>query len=121
MWTYLTQPFTFTWPGFATEELEPWEENGERWRRLRVAWPSGLATHSAEQTLYIGADGLIRRHDYNVEIMGGATGAHYVSDYREVSGIAVPTVRRVFPRAESDRALTEPLLVSMDLSEITFE
>src|SRR5688572_13653780 len=48
MWTYLTQPFTFAMPGFQTNELEPWEEAGQRWRRLRVVWPSYLATHSTE-------------------------------------------------------------------------
>src|SRR5437870_5795200 len=40
MWTYLTQPFTFALPGFLTEEIEPWEEAGRHWRRLRVSWPS---------------------------------------------------------------------------------
>jgi hypothetical protein len=57
MWTYLTQPFTFTLPGFETSELEPWDEAGQQWRRLRVAWPSYLATHSSEQTLYLNSDG----------------------------------------------------------------
>ncbi len=46
MWTYLTQPFTFTLPGFETSELGRWEEKGEQWRRLHVRWPSYLATHS---------------------------------------------------------------------------
>jgi hypothetical protein len=40
MWTYLTQPFTCTLPGFVTSALEPWDEPGQHWRRLRVAWPS---------------------------------------------------------------------------------
>jgi hypothetical protein len=44
-------------------------ENGEEWRRLHVVWPSYLATHSSEQTLYVGSDGLFRRHDYDVEII----------------------------------------------------
>ena len=39
MWTYLTQPFTYMLPGFETEEIDPWDEKGERWRRLRVTWP----------------------------------------------------------------------------------
>src|SRR3989442_12473412 len=71
MWTYLTQPFTFALPGFKTRELEPWDEDTQRWRRLRVTWPSHLATHSTEQTLYFDADGLLARHDYDVEISGG--------------------------------------------------
>jgi hypothetical protein len=36
---------------------------GEEWRRLHVVWPSYPATHSTDQTLYIGDDGVIRRHD----------------------------------------------------------
>jgi hypothetical protein len=60
-WTYLAQPSTFTLPGFATSELEPWQENGEQWRRLRVAWPGNLASLEAVLTVYVGEDGLIRR------------------------------------------------------------
>jgi hypothetical protein len=120
MWTYLTQPFTFTLPGFETRELDPWEEAGERWRRLRVIWPSYLATHSSEQTLYFNDDGQLARHDYDVEISGGSTAAHYASDYREISGIMLPTKHRIFPRNPDGQALDEPLIVSIDLSEIAF-
>ncbi len=118
MWTYLTQPFTFTMPGFQTSELEPWDEDGQRWRRLRVSWPSYLATHSTEQTLYVGEDGLLARHDYNVEISGGTNAAHYVSDYDDVAGIRLATKHRIFLRAADGQSLAEPLVVSIDLSEI---
>jgi hypothetical protein len=120
MWTYLTQPFTFALPGFHTIELEPWQENGEQWRRLQVTYPSYLATHSTEQTLYFAPDGLIRRHDYDVEIQGGSRGAHYISDYTEVAGIMVPTKHRIYPRTPDGQALDEPLLISIDVSEIAF-
>jgi hypothetical protein len=131
IWTYLTQPFTFALPGFETIELEPWHESGEEWRRLRVVWPShpvqaasrrvpGLATHSTEQTLYVGPDGLFRRHDYDVEIAGGGRYAHYIYDYTKVAGIMVPTRRMVFPRGSDDQSLAEPLIVSIELSEIAF-
>ena len=120
MWTYLTQPFTFALPGFETRELEPWEEDTQRWRRLRVTWPSHLATHSTEQTLYFDADGLLARHDYEVEISGGTSAAHYVSHYEEVAGIRIPTRHRIFPRAPDGRSLADPLVVSIDLSEIGF-
>ncbi len=121
MWTYLTQPFTFTLPGFQTSELEPWDEAGQHWRRLRVTWPSYLATHSTEQTLYFNDNGLLARHDYDVEISGGASAAHYVSDYGDVAGIMLPTKHRIFPRTPDGQSLTEPLIVSIDLSEIVFE
>jgi hypothetical protein len=120
MWTYLTQPFTFALPGFETAELDPWHEAGEEWRRLHVVWPSYLATHSTEQTLYVGEDGLFRRHDYDVEISGGTMGAHYITDYAKVAGIMIPTKHRIFPRSPDGQALGEPLIVSIDLSEIAF-
>jgi hypothetical protein len=118
MWTYLTQPFTFALPGFETAELDPWQEAGEEWRRLHVTWPGYLATHSTEQTLYVGSDGLFRRHDYDVEIAGNNPAAHYLSDYTEVAGIMVPTTHRIYPRAADGQAVREPLLVSIDISEV---
>ena len=39
LWTYLTIPFLYTYPGFITEELEPWYEDGEIWRTLRATFP----------------------------------------------------------------------------------
>jgi hypothetical protein len=36
LWTYLTSPFLYTYPGFVSEEIEPRQEKGEIWRRLRV-------------------------------------------------------------------------------------
>jgi hypothetical protein len=120
MWTYLTAPFSFTMPGFESQETEPWSENGEEWRRLEVKFPNEIATHSAEQTFYFDQEGFLKRHDYDVEVAKGATGAHYVFDYKEFDGIMVPTKRRVYARSPDGKALTEPLLVSIDLSEIKF-
>jgi hypothetical protein len=85
-----------------------------------VTWPGYLATHSTEQTLYVGGDGLFRRHDYDVEIAGGTMAAHFISDYTQVAGIMVPTRHRIFPRAQDGQALGEPLIVSIDVSEIAF-
>jgi hypothetical protein len=120
MWTYLPQPFSFKLPGFETTELDAWEEDGEHWRRLRVIWPSNLATHSKEQTLYFNDDGHLVRHDYDVEVTGGTTAAHYASDYTEVVGIMLPTKHRIFPRTPEGQSLDKPLIVAIDLSEIAF-
>jgi hypothetical protein len=120
MWTYLTQPFTFAMDGFKTEELEPWKENGDEWRRLQVTWPSHLATHSTVQTLYIGDDGLFRRHDYDVEIMGSSGAAHYLTEYVESSGIMVPTKHIIYPREPDGNALVDTTLVSIDMTDIAF-
>jgi hypothetical protein len=70
-----------------------------------VVLPGYLATHSTEQTLYVGSDSLFRRHDYDVEISGGAAGAHCISDYTKVAGIMIPARHRIFPRSPDGRAL----------------
>jgi hypothetical protein len=120
MWTYLTQPFTFTLQGFQTTELDPWEVDGQHCRRLLIVWPSYLATHCTEQTLYFTPDGFLVRHDYDVEISGGTNATHFVSDYVDVAGIRLPTKHRIFPRTPDGQSLAEPLIVSIDLSEISF-
>ena len=46
---YLTAPFVLTMPDVHTEEIEPWEEVGEEWRRLKAIFPEGFVTHRREQ------------------------------------------------------------------------
>lgn len=118
MWTYLNTPFLLAWPGVSSEEIEPWREGEESWRRLRFTLPPHIESHSPVQTLYIGNDGLLRRHDYDVEIAGGTPGAHYITGYEEVSGIQFPKRRRIYPRGPDGRSVAEPLVVSIDLSNI---
>ncbi len=119
MWTYLNMPFLLAYPGVETQEIEPWRDGDTVWRRLRATFAPGIATHSRVQTLYVDADNLIARHDYDVEIAGGTPGAHFLSDYVDVSGIKVPTRRRIVPRRPDGRPMPEPLVVSIDLSTIT--
>jgi len=120
MWNYLTLPFAFAQPGFVFEELEPWQENGERWRRLRVRYPADVATHSPLQTFYVGADGLLRRHDYEVDINGGTPAVHYFHDYASVQGIGLPTRHLIFVRDPDGGHQPEPLVVSIGVSELRF-
>jgi hypothetical protein len=120
MWTYLNTPFLFAWNGVESEEVEPWEEKGTTWRRLRVTFPDSVPSHSAVQTFFFSSDGLLRRHDYAVDVSGGSPAAHYVSQHEEVSGIVVPTQRRVFLRRPDGTPTPDPLIVSIDLSEIEF-
>src|ERR1700754_2629747 len=64
LWNYLNLPFLLAQNGFRGEEIEPWAENGETWRRLRAGFPRRIATHAVVQTFYFGADDhLLRRHD----------------------------------------------------------
>jgi hypothetical protein len=121
LWTYLTTPFVLTYPGVHVQELPQWSENGETWRRLQVSFPEAIATHGREQIFYFGEDGLLRRHDYNVEVMGGAPGANYASNYRNVRGIMVPMSRRVYAYDAERRKVAEPLLVTIDFRSVDFE
>lgn len=75
-------------------------------------------SHSAVQTIYVDDAGLLKRHDYDVEIAGGTPGAHYISGYTDVQGIKIPTHRRIYPRQPDGQAMAEPLVVSIDLSDI---
>jgi len=118
MWTYFNVPFLLAAPGVIAERLEDWQEQGETWQRLHVTFPSGIATHSTTQTLYVNEAGLIKRHDYDVEIAGNTPGAHYLSDYVEVQGIKLPTKRRIFPRQPDGQPVSELLVVSIDIDDI---
>ena len=120
MWTYLNTPFLFAMDGVQTEEVEPWVENGETWRRLKVTFPPDIPTHSTVQTFYFNAEGLLQRHDYEVEVSGGTPAAHYVSEHREFSGILVPTKRRVLGRRADGTSVPDPLVISIDLSDVEF-
>ena len=70
MWNYLTSPFLFTRPGCAVEEIEPWPEDGQAWRRPRVEYPGDIATHNRVQEFYFDGSGLLRRHDYTADGRG---------------------------------------------------
>jgi hypothetical protein len=66
-------------------------------------------------------DGLLRRHDYVVDILGGATGLNFASDYRNVDGIIFPTKRRVYAFEGEYQIVKEPLLVAIDMGEVTLD
>jgi hypothetical protein len=116
MWTYLNLPFLLARPDVVSEEGTPWQENGQTWHRLLIRFPADIATHSAKQTLYVDAKGLLKRHDYDVDISGGTPAAHYTGEYREASGIMFPTRHVIFPRQPDNNPNRELLVVSIDLS-----
>jgi hypothetical protein len=119
LWTYLNTPFLYTHEGFATEEITSIRVERETWRRLKVTFPDNVKSHTREQISCFGPDGLLRRHDYTVDILGGATGLNYATDYRNVDGIIFPTQRRVYAYEGDYQIVKEPLLVAIDIAEIT--
>ena len=119
LWTYLNTPFLYTRPGFVTEEITPVEVDGETWRRLEVTFPDHLRSHTRRQVSCFGPDGLLRRHDFTIDILAGAPGMLYATGYRDVDGILIPTTRRGYAWQGDYRRVPDPLLVAIDLGEIS--
>jgi hypothetical protein len=120
IWTYVSTPFVFTREDYQLVELDRWVEHGESWRRLAVTFPDHVHTHSREQVFYVDASGLIRRHDYTAEPIGGwAKAAHYLLDHRSFDGLVVPTRRRVYPRKSNNQRHVGPLLVWIEMPKAT--
>jgi hypothetical protein len=120
LWTYLTTPFLYTYEGFKTEEIASIQVGNETWRRLKITFPDNIKSHTRQQISCFGPDGLLRRHDYTVDVLGGAPGLNYASDYRDVDGIIVPTKRRVYAYEGDYQLVNQPLLVAIDMGEINF-
>jgi hypothetical protein len=114
LWTYLNTPFLYTWPGFTSEEVSPIEIAGETWRRLKVTFPDDIKSHTRKQTFCFGPDGLLRRHDFTVDLNGGAPAMLHAADYRDVAGIIIPTTRRAW--LDDDQLVPA---VAIDMGEIT--
>ena len=75
-------------------------------------------THRSRRILHCEKQGFLKRHNYDIEIAGGTPGAHYTDADVAVSGIKFPTVHRIFVRQEDPSVNREPLVVSIDVSNI---
>jgi hypothetical protein len=95
--------------------------DGERWRRLRVTFPDRIKSHSKVQISCFGPDGLLRRHDYTVDILGGATGLNYAFDYRDIGGLQLFTKRLVYAYEGDYVRVPEPVLVDIAVRDIALE
>ena len=116
LWTYLNTPFLFTWPGFVCEEIAPIEADGETWRRLKVIFPDHIKSHTRTQVFCFGPDGLLRRHDFTIDIVDPGTESQlYAADYRNVDGIIIPAIRRAYATVGDDQIV----LVAIDMADIT--
>jgi hypothetical protein len=120
-WNYFQGPFLLIRDGVETQEIEPWRQGGETWRRLAVRFHDSIPTHSREQVFYYDAGFRQRRHDYRPDVYASwAHAAHFTHVYRAFGGLQMPTRREVFPRGEDGRAASRPLLVWIDLLDVQF-
>jgi hypothetical protein len=121
VWNYLTAPFTFALPDVEAREIDPWNEDGETWRRLAVSFPPGNANHNADQLFYYDDELLLRRMDYSPDVTGSPPVAHYAYDHRSFDGFLFPTRRRVHlhdTNGVADKSFTP---ISVDLADVTIE
>jgi hypothetical protein len=117
MWTYYNLPFLLGEPGVQTTDIPSIALDGGTLRGLRADFSAVIHTHCPTQRFYFDDEGLLRRHDYQVDVAGGTLAAHFVSDYVEVQGLRFPTRRRVFMRSGDGTLAMDRVLVSVDLSD----
>ncbi|NYF79034.1 hypothetical protein [Granulicella arctica] len=112
---HVTAPFLYTGPGFIVEEIDPWHEDGETWRVLRIGFPLDIETPARVQYAYYGDDGLLRRTRYRLGSAEGTECVDYVSSYQQVSGIWLPVAHEVLACDSDGRRLPNKLLARIRL------
>jgi hypothetical protein len=121
MWNYLTTPFVFASPGVQAREIEPWQENGQTWRRLAVTFPESIPTHNADQVFYYDADFMQRRMDYAPKVMMGMPIVHYSDEPRTFDGLVFPTRREVHQRNPDGTPDMTRTAITIDIHSVTAE
>jgi hypothetical protein len=115
---YLTMPFLLTKDGVHCEEIAPHDEHGERWRVLKVTFPSSFHVHCPEQHFYFNDAGYLVRNDYAPEVTRGAA-SHYTFDHKNFDGFIFPTHRRVVLRDSNGQThLTGPSIFRLDIESV---
>jgi hypothetical protein len=120
MWNYMTEPFMLTYPGVEAHEIEPWEEDGQRWRRLHVLFPRTTTTHNSEQVFYYDESGMQHRMDYAPEVNGNVLVAQYQYEPKAFDGIVVPTRRVVRLRSEDGIADMSTGSILIDIHNVEY-
>ena len=71
MWTYYNLPFLLGESGVQTTDIPSITLDGRTLRGLRAEFSADIHTHCPIQQLYFDDEGLLRRHDYHVDVAGG--------------------------------------------------
>ena len=118
IWNDLTTPFVLAHPDVKTEELPPWREQNQLWRRLKAEFPPSFVTHSREQTFYFDAESLQRRADRH---LFGLKVADYSWAHQEFGGIVVPTLRRSSPLEPDGSVDAKSSFIDVEIFDAAFE
>lgn len=121
IWNYITTPFVLANPDFVTKELRRKTVDGELLSRLRVAFPSRVATHAAEQLFYFDGEGLLRRLDYQAAHEERTQIAQVFSGHQRFSGILVPTLCRLSSTGPDGMRVSNPPLLDIEIFDVNFE
>ena len=101
LWHYHSLPFTLG-PARLIGHRQTSDGESTGLDVLDVELPADVPTHSRRQAFYFDSSGLLVRHDYVSEPIGGWTrGAHYWEDYQLASGVPIARRRRVVARIGS--------------------
>ncbi|MCK1720780.1 hypothetical protein [Bradyrhizobium sp. 141] len=118
IWSYLTIPFLLAHPDVVIEELSPWQQSTETWRRLRVQFPPALMTLASEQILYFDQSALQRRADHE---LFGMKVAHTSWAHDNFGGIVVPTLRRIQATQPDGTVIPRPVLMDVEIFDAVLE
>jgi hypothetical protein len=118
IWNNLTTPFLLTRPDVEVEELPPWQEHSELWRRLRARFPPDILTQSPEQIFYFDEKALQRRTDHDLL---GSRIAHYSWAHQTFNGIVVPTLQRSLMLQPDGTSIAKPVLIDIEIFDALLE
>ena len=121
IWNYLTEPFGLTSPGVQAREIDPWEEDGETWRRLAITFPAANANHNPDQVFYYDERFMQRRMDCSPHVTGSPLIAHYTHNPGTFDGFVFPTrrlVRRRQPDGVADQSFAA---ITIDIDTVAVE
>lgn len=80
-----------------------------------MTFPHHIKSHTRQQISCFGPNGLLRRRDFTMDILGGAPGSLYATDYPDVDGIIIPSTRRAYAQEGVGRLV----MVAIDIGKIT--
>ena len=118
-WNDLTAPFVIADLGVEAHEIEPWQEDGQTWRRLSVSFPESIANHNREQVFYYDHDFYQRRMDQQPDGTGTPI-AHYTHNPQYFGGFLFYTLRLVHLRAADNVADRDFAPITIDIASVAF-
>lgn len=121
IWNCLAAPFLLGEADVKVEELAPWAERGEMWRRVRALCPASLGMAARELLLYFDRSGWQRRADYAAIGTIGTSVAQYSWAHQTFSGIVVPTLYRSLVLRPDGTVVRRPAQVEIEIFDAAFE